>query len=201
MLSPLMSTPFSLVERHNELTRQLIVTTAVELLTEAPFADLSAQTIADRAGISRRTVFRQFEGRESLLQAIAREVVERLDLPPEPNTAEELLEYPAALFRQFERHSELTGAALNSELYEHVRGITRKRRGESIDQLIEAIAADRPLDERRRAAANIQYHLVATAWHYYRFHFGLPLSETIDCARTAIRDILAGLGVRTGEAE
>ena len=50
--------------------------------------------------------------------------------------------------------------------------------------------------ERRLAAANIHYHITASTWHYYRFYFGLSLEDSVDCARMAIRQALAALGVK-----
>jgi AcrR family transcriptional regulator len=184
-----------LADRHSELTRSLIVGAAVDLLTEAPIDTLSAKAIAERAGMSERTIFRHFNVREHLLDAVATEIIDRLELPSDPATIQELIDYPAVLYRRFERHSALTRAALHSELYERVRKLVHQRRGTAVARLIDAAAPDQARASRRRVAANVEYHLVASAWHYFRFHLGFSPSEAIECARTAVRDSLRGLGI------
>jgi AcrR family transcriptional regulator len=49
--------------------------------------------------------------------------------------------------------------------------------------------------ERRIAAANIHFHLVASTWHYYRVHFEFSPEEAMKSARTVIVQSLKGLGI------
>jgi len=188
------STDISLAERQSEFTRRAIVGSAVDLLAEAPLSELSARAIAARAGMSERTVFRHFNTRDVLHDEIATEILGRLEVPALPQDASELVDYPAKLFGQFEQHRALTRAILNSELYDRVRKLVRERRGSAIAAIVDACAPDATPPIRRRATANLEYHLTASAWHYFRFHFDLSLSETVECTRMAIKDTLRGLG-------
>ena len=62
--------------------------------------------------------------------------------------------------------------------------------------LLDSIASKPPERERRPAAANIRYHIIASTWHYYRFYFGLSLEDSVDCAKMAIMQAIAALGVK-----
>jgi AcrR family transcriptional regulator len=53
-----------------EQTRERIVQAAVDLLSEGDAHDLSMAEVAERAGVSVRTVYRSFAGRDELLDAV-----------------------------------------------------------------------------------------------------------------------------------
>jgi AcrR family transcriptional regulator len=54
-------------ERHNSERQKRILTSAVELIEErAAGAEVSVQQIADRAGLAKSVVYRQFSGRDDL---------------------------------------------------------------------------------------------------------------------------------------
>lgn len=189
--------PGSLVSRQTDLTQSLILDAAVELLQAASVMELSIRAVAKRANISERTVFRHFPSRDDLLDAVADEVSRRLDTPPDPTTVHELIAYPEAVFARFETNGALTRAVLHSELYQRVRRRDAGARGAAIGALVDRLAADRGEDERRLAAANILYHVIASTWRYYRDYFGFTVEETAAASRMAIVEALRGLGVAT----
>jgi len=191
-----MSTPrTTLAARHADLTQRVILDAAVDLLETRSVTELSVRAVAKRAEISERTVFRYFAAREDLLDAVAAEVARRTQAPPNPKTVAELLVYPEAIFARYEETSRLTLAAMHSELFHRIRTTDAERRGRTIRALVDREAAGRPEPERRLAAANIHYHVVATTWSYYRFNFGFSLEDAVQAARMAIRQTLVGLGI------
>jgi AcrR family transcriptional regulator len=56
-------------DRQVELTRDLILDALAGLIAEGRLAEFSVQDVADRAGVSLRTVYRHFASREALLDA------------------------------------------------------------------------------------------------------------------------------------
>ena len=58
-----------------ERNRRRLIETAVELLTSDP--DTNIQEIADASGVGRTTIYRNFEGREDLIEAALAVVIER----------------------------------------------------------------------------------------------------------------------------
>ncbi len=183
----------SLRERQSELTRRLIVDTAVSLLVDGEERDLAIRSVAAAAGMSERTIFRHFSGREDLLDAVADEMKRRQDHPPLPSTLAGLDAYVPLLFSQFEANAALIQAALRTEVYDRIRSADLVERGAHIRMLIERELPDGDERERSLVAANIHYHLIASTWHYYRRRFGFSAEETVAAARLAIATMIAAL--------
>lgn len=187
--------PNTLSARHADLTQRLILDAAIELIQMASVSQLSVRAVARHANISERTIFRYFASREDLLDAIAAEVSRRLDAPPDPTTVEELLAYPKAIYARFEASAALTEAVLHSELYHRIRTTDASKRMKAIRAVVDAAAPGRPERHRRLATADIHYHVVASTWRYFRSYFGLSPQDATECARMAIEQSLAALGV------
>jgi len=183
----------SLAERHGEATRLLILDAALDMLERATLPEVTARAVARHANISERTVFRYFATRQEFLDAIADQVRERLALPPPPQTQEELMAAPRALYQRFEATKQLTLAALHTELFHRMRETQAKTRWRAIQHLVDRLAPRRSERDRRIAAANVRYYLAATSWHYYRFYFAFSLEDSIAAAEAAIRNSLIGL--------
>jgi AcrR family transcriptional regulator len=190
-----MSTPLppSLVERRNHLSRRVILDAALALLEGGSVTELTVRAVARHAGISERTVFRYFADREVFLDAVADAMREKMDLPPPPQSVDELLDAPRALYERFEATGKLIRSALHSELFPRMREAQARARWTAVRRIVDAVAPRRPERQRKIAAANIRYYLAATTWHYYRIYFGFTLDETIESAQIAIRQCLDGL--------
>jgi AcrR family transcriptional regulator len=65
-------------ERHTDLTRDTIMRALVEIVTEGGLPDFSVQQVADRAGVSHRTIYRHYPSREDLLNALMSWVEEQM---------------------------------------------------------------------------------------------------------------------------
>lgn len=186
----------TLADRRNDLTRQLILNAALEMLERASVSELTVRAVARHANISERTIFRYFPSREEFLDAIADEVRTKLDLPPPPRSMEELVAAPRGLYRAFEAKINLTKAALHTELFHRLRESQAKARWVAVRELIDELAPKRSERDRRIAAANIRYYLAASTWHYHRFYFGFSLEDSIACAETAIRQAIEAISRR-----
>ena len=64
-----------------ELTRKRIVQAIIEQLADASLSDFSVARVAERAGVSEATVYRNFADRESMLQAVAQHWQESYEVP------------------------------------------------------------------------------------------------------------------------
>lgn len=188
-----MSNTSTLAERRNDLTRDLILQAAVELLEKGPVHGLTIRAAAHQAQISERTVFRYFASRDEFLDAVAQAVSMRLELPAPPESLAALLGAPRSLYQAFEAKQRLTLAALHSEIFPRLRETQAKARWIAIREVIDELAPDRPARQREIAAANIRYFLSATGWNYFRFYFGFDLDDSIGCADSALRQNLGSL--------
>jgi AcrR family transcriptional regulator len=186
----------SLAARHSDLTERAILESAVQLLERSSLTELTARAVAKQAAISERTVFRYFPSRDEFLDAVAGEVRTALNVPPPPRSLAELYAAPRGLYGAFEARTNLTKAALHTELFDRMRETQAKDRWSAVRKLVDAYAARRPERERKIAAANIRYYLSATTWHYYRFYFGFSLEDAITCAEVSIRQSVAALAPR-----
>jgi len=189
-----MSTPATLLERQTDFTRQVILDAAVDTLERGSVADLTVRAVAKHANISERTVFRYFATREEFLDAVATEVRTRLNLPPPPQSVDDIYALPRALYSSLETKARLTRASLHTELSDRIRGWQARERWSAVRKVIDALAPRRPEQERKLAAANIYYYVTASTWQYYRFYLGFSLEDSIAAAEAAIRNTLSALG-------
>ncbi|WP_194726265.1 TetR/AcrR family transcriptional regulator [Noviherbaspirillum malthae] len=180
----------SLTDRKNDLTRQLILDAAIEMVEAAPVHELTVRAAAKQANISERTVFRYFSSRDDLLDAVAEEMHRKLNLPSPPSTLDELLVAPRQLFSAFDKKTALTKAALHPEIVDRIRESQGSRTGIAIEDIIDGLAPESGVQERRFAVATIRYYLTASTWYYYRFSFGFTLEESIVGAEMAIRQAI-----------
>jgi len=185
-----------------DLTQRLILDAAVDLLETTSASKLSVRAVAKRAEISERTVFRYFAAREDLLDAWAVEVARRTQAPPNPNTVAELLAYPEAIFARYEETSALTLAAMHSELFHRIRTTDAENRGRrSAPWSTARPPAGRGASGGSRLPISTTTWLPApSTWRHFRFYFGFPLEDAAACARMAIRQTLAGLGINVDAA-
>ena len=184
----------SLAARHADHTRQWIIDAATDLLEENGSNALTNAAVAERAGVSERTVYRYFATRDALLDEIAAAVSQRLETPGVPQTPEALLGYPAQLFARFEARAQLTRAGLAPDVFSRLRDGQAAQRRQAVRRLLEAQLPKASAEQLSLAAANIHYLLTATTWHYYRHHFQFDAAQTVLCVQQALAFQLKGLG-------
>jgi AcrR family transcriptional regulator len=82
--------------------RRRILAAAREILRDDSFAQLKIERVAARAGLTRRTVYNQFDDRDALYQASRLELLQafEFDLPSEVPPAREPLSSLEAFFRE-----------------------------------------------------------------------------------------------------
>jgi len=187
-----MSKPAPLADRQAEFTRRLLLEAAIELI--APGAEVTLRAVARRANISERTLFRYFASRDEFFDALAVEALERMQVPPPPRTMEELASAPRRFYQAFEAQQKLVQGGLDlPELHRRLRSRQTAARWTAVRKLLDGFAPRRSGQERRLAAANISYHLGATAWQFFRFDFRFTLDESVAAAETAVQQLLLGL--------
>lgn len=191
----------SLAARQTDQTRQWITDAALNLLEEDGSDTLTNAAVAERAGVSERTVYRYFATRDALLDAIAVAVSQRLETPGVPQTPAALLGYPAQLFARFEAQAQLTRAALAPDVFSRLRDGQASQRRQAVRRLLEAHMPEATAEQLSLAAANIHYLLTATTWHYYRHHFQFDDAQTVLCVQQALAFQLKGLGLSLDAAK
>ena len=98
-------------ERQRAATRQAILAAAVRMLREEPTAAFSHETVAERAGVAARTVYRHFPARADLTLALWERIRDTTGTRW-PQTEAEILPALRVTFDQFEAHAQFTRAAV-----------------------------------------------------------------------------------------
>jgi TetR/AcrR family transcriptional regulator, regulator of autoinduction and epiphytic fitness len=176
-----------------ERTRQALVDALLSLLDEGQLRP-TAERIAERAGVSERSVFQHFPDREQFFEAVARQQYERVMPTLRPVDASLPLDARLDAFveqraRLYEMIKGVRRAAL---LLEHessaVAGwLTTARRAKAaeVERVFRRELQEAGEPERAALVAAAAW----TAWESYRFHQGLGVAR----ARSAMRAALAAL--------
>lgn len=181
-----------------ERTRQALVDALLGLLDSGVLSPTAA-AIAERAGVSERSLFQHFPDREALFEAVARQQYERVMPTLRPVDASlTLAERIDQFTRQRARLYELIGGVRRAALLiEHespaVAGwLTTARRAKAAEaervfrRELEAI----PPDEREPLRAALVAVCAWTAWDSWRTHQRLGVSRARAAMAAAIRALL-----------
>lgn len=181
-----------------ERTRRALVDALLALLNEGRLRPTAAE-IAERAGVSERSVFQHFPDREALLEAVAREQYERVMPTIRPVDASLSLparidEFVAQRATLYERASGVRRAALLMEPESDVVAgwlTTVRRAGAAeVERVFRREIEATPADEREPLRAAL---VAACAWGTFealRFHQGLSVSRTRGALRTMVARLL-----------
>jgi AcrR family transcriptional regulator len=175
--------------RHTEATRNAIVEAAVDLFLERRTDRFSVQDVADRAGLTHRTVYRYFPTRDALLGATAEHIGARIAESPfsDVSTVEEWIgalgAHLARTEAQFEAFRSIIVASLASDDLRlfgqrhdrdaHLREVFRRQ----FPRLDEADA--------RRTFAALRLFTSSTSYIMLRLRFRLSPAEAIETIRNA----------------
>ena len=179
-----------------ERTRTALATAYLDLLTEGDLRP-TAERIAERAGVSPRSVFKHFPDRESLFAA-ASEIQEgrvREVVGEPPDASAPLDERLDAFVDQRARFHEFVApvrrSALLTEPFSRVVAEKLRMAREAGAAQVDHVFAQELDAVRGRARVDLRAALCATAawptWESLRRHQGLPA----DRARAILRDMLA----------
>jgi TetR/AcrR family transcriptional regulator, regulator of autoinduction and epiphytic fitness len=180
-----------------ERTRRALVDALVALLDEGMLRP-TAEQIADRAGVSERSLFQHFSDREQLFEAVARQQYERV-LPtlkpidaslPVSERIDAFVDQRARLYEQTK------GVRRAAPLLEPDSGAVagwlataRKAGAADVERVFRTELEATPEGERAVLGAALVSASAWTAWESYRFHQGLGVAR----ARAALRATLAAL--------
>jgi AcrR family transcriptional regulator len=173
-----------------EQTRELVFRAVCELLADEDSGEeLTIPRIAERAGMSVRTVYRHFSSREELSDAFAdwAERRYRLVLRSYPDTLEGVRELAPALYRSYEENATLVRAMLASNAARPLRLRTRRHRLDAVRKALADVTSAMSPEDRRRACAVVYLLVSAPAWQAMRDQWGLAGEDAGEAAAWAIR--------------
>ena len=181
--------------RHMEATRNAILEAAVDLFLERQSDGFSVQEVADRAGLTHRTVYRYFPTRQELLGATA----ERLEPAvvdqrfAEVSTVEEWIDAVGAHFAHTEANFELVRSvvsALFTSEDQRLFGQHIRERDAHRWEVFRRQFPYLPEGDARRTFATLRHLMSSTSYVLYRLRFGLSPIEATEAIRGAASQIV-----------
>jgi AcrR family transcriptional regulator len=183
--------------RHSEQTRHAILDGLAEQLSQEGARELSIPKVAARAGVSVRTVYRYFPTREALLDALSDWVNDKLGhVTKQPETADELVALPDALFPAFAANAELLRAQMASPAGRQLRLRAATRRRQAVERALGPITAGLDAVGARRAGAAVHALFSDSTLLHMKDVWGLDGYEAAQAATWALRLLVAELRKR-----
>jgi AcrR family transcriptional regulator len=168
-------------------TRDRILEAAVGQIADDGLAELTVPLVAERAGVSLRTVYRHFPSKDDLIEAVGE--FRDADLRP-PESIDELLETTPALFEGFAARDDIVRAADVSAAGRQIHDRARRRRAKALAKIFEEVTADLSPAEARRLVATVQVLWSTRAWLTLHDNWGMDGREAGRAAQWAIRTLI-----------
>jgi AcrR family transcriptional regulator len=171
---------------------------ALELLIEGNAPTM--RSVAARAGVGERTIYRYFENREVLDRAITDHMTPKLSVPL-CASVDELEQYVVALFETFERHGALTVATVTSPWSQRYLTVSRTANLRALAALLANGFPEASADDVEAAAAAVRTVVSGAGWAYQRHSCDLPADVVTQNALWLVRLVLERLeqSTRTGQ--
>lgn len=154
-------------------TRERILEAVSALVAAGAQYDLTVPKVAERAGVTVRTVYRYFPTRTDLVDAMQKWALARLGAPAWPADPQALLELPVPLFEGFDQNRALVEAQLHGGSMAQVGREGRRRRVEALRGTLGTLLEGLPEEAQRGALGVIKHLLSASAWQALHEDVGL----------------------------
>jgi len=192
--------------RHTEATRNAILEAAVDMFLERRSEGFSVQDVADRAGLTHRTVYRYFPTRQELMGATAQHLAPEIAEVPlsKVSTVEEWIEALGAHLARTEAKFEIIRSVLVATLASDDLRLFGHSLRDRDTHLREVFRRQFPhLDEgdARRTFATLRHVTSSTSYLLYRLRFGLSPTEATEAIQSVASQIVEQAARRDRAAE
>lgn len=148
-------------------TKERILEALVEVILEGGLPGFSVQEVADRAGVSHRTVYRHFPTRESLLEGLVDAVDARMAAQGGVAELNDLDELPSAVlvnFELFSRDGRAAEAAVRFGVGAAIETADRAVRTKMVAARVSEVIGDRDARDALMAAAMLRQLMSSRVW-------------------------------------
>jgi AcrR family transcriptional regulator len=174
-------------------TRERILDAAASVITEA--GDFVVAQVAERAGVSVRTVYHHFSDREAMLDALAEWLAAQLGYPRQelPEDLSAFADETVAMFKRFDADLEKMRVFFSTPIGRATRQHARARRLEHLRRLAEAELSG--VDPQTAERAVVMIHQIASSrtWLALKDEADLDGSDAAETIGWAIRTLLGSL--------
>jgi TetR/AcrR family transcriptional regulator, cholesterol catabolism regulator len=181
--------------RHTDATRNAILDAAVDLFIERQSDGFSIQEVADRAGLTHRTVYRYFPTRQELMGATAERIAPALvdQRFAELSTVEEWIGAVGAHFAHTEANFELARRVIAAQFTSgdlHLFGQDLRERDTHRWQIFRHQFPHLSEDDARQTFVTLRHLMSSTSYVLYRLRFGLSPTEATEAITSAASAIV-----------
>jgi AcrR family transcriptional regulator len=186
--------PTPLRARQAAAAREAILQTLVAMLEREDPDQISMDTVAERSGTSRRTLYRYFPTRAELLTAAGDWIYEhQIKLPPEIRHAHDIPESFTQASAELARHPRLARVLLNSSAGQSIHSTRRAERTRSIQAAIAEITDHLPDDQAAERAAIISHLCSSRSWITLQDETGLDSAAARRAVAWALQTLISEL--------
>ncbi len=171
-------------------TRDRILDALAELVFEGGLSDFSVQSVADRCGISHRTVYRHFPTRESMLDGLVEQMSDAMAAAggaAQAGTVDDLPRAVARNFAMFTDHEALAKAAVRFSVGTAIENQDRRQRTDAVAAAVGQLGLT---DDDARLVAGVLRHLSSSRTWLLLREAGLDAADTTAAARWAIEALV-----------
>jgi AcrR family transcriptional regulator len=172
-------------DRHRALSQQTIVDAAASLVNERHHLDFSMKEVAERAGVSLRTVYNHFPDRNDLLDALGRVFEERSAALGQPQAADlgdetDLASAIRSSHRVAEELGGISEAFAQMPLADAGRDAARAERTQKLVDHIASLMPTTPIEVSTRIALLLRHLISHRSWFWLTREYGLETDEVTD---------------------
>ncbi len=186
--------PYSngLRQQQSQATRELIIRTSKEILTEKGMFSFTIEQVADRAGISPRSVYRHFPTKEALLKAgyeYGKDLVDEIhtNILAKSENLQGLIKN---IFTFFDKHPEDFRIFNVYDLLFKVDLSTREESNALVRQYLKNIAPDMAPEKAERAFAVTRFLVSSLAWQILQDRYNLSSQDTREAIGWAVSALI-----------
>lgn len=191
----------TLRERQVALARESIVDACAELVTERRHLDFAMKEVAERAGVSLRTVYNHFPTREDLLDALGQAFNDEMAARGGPKaidleTSADLLRAIAVNFGLFDVLGGVSEAFAQMPLADVGRDEARRRRTGLIVDHLRSLMPEVPEPDATEIAVALRHLFSHRSWFWLTREYGLTSEQAAAVVNWAIETLIDA--ARTG---
>ena len=179
--------------KKSEETQRHIIQSLVELLAEREGGDVQISEVAERSGITQRTVFRFFKDKKSLHEAMDKYLLSFLTAGNDRLKTESFVEFARGTFALFDKHRSLTMAYVLSPYGQEIRKLLRKKLNQSM--ILKIVEENKiQLNETKQMRLALITTLVsAKIWYDLQADYGYSGEEMGPALEWALKTLISGV--------
>ncbi len=195
--------PYSntLRQQQSQATRELILRAAREIAAENRILFFTIEEVADRAGVSHRSIYRYFPTKESLLKAASESRKDLVDLFRTDTIAKfrDIPTFIERVFAFFDEHPAGFRAFNVYDLAFKVDLSTREEGDKLIRQSLESLAPGMEAKEAERVFAVTRFLISSFAWQILQDRYNLNSREARKAVEWAVTALIRDVKKNSGE--